>query len=172
MGMKPIIPIREVYMSSNANSSVIIQSSCENMPCPPPWFGEAALIAEHLRQQGVLAKISVHIRFTRRRFGSYEVIDFLAIQIALRGQFRAHPASLLRGGAALCLYLHGALWARPSACTLDAFALFGGAHTRARRGPEEPLSRRPGGAAPCAREADRGTGGSLWGALARLWHRW
>ena len=48
-------------------------------------FEEAALIAEHLRKQGVLAKISVHIRFTRRRFGSYEVIDFLAIQIALRG---------------------------------------------------------------------------------------
>ncbi len=66
-------------MSSNANSSVIIQSSCENVPCPPPWFGEAALIAEQLRKQGVLAKISEHIRFTRRRFGYYEVIDFLAI---------------------------------------------------------------------------------------------
>jgi hypothetical protein len=168
MGMKPIIPNKEVYMSSNVDSSVIIQSSCENVPCPPPWFGEAALIAEHLRKQGVLAKISEHIRFTRRRFGYYEVIDFLAIQIALRGQFRAHPASLLRGGAALCLCLHGALWARPSAYTLDALALFGGAHTRASRGPEEPVSRRPGGKAPGAREADWGTGGSLWEVLARL----
>ncbi len=66
-------------MSSIADSSVIIQSSSENMPCPPPWFGEVALIVEHLRQQGVLTKIGERIRFARRRFGHYEVIDFLAV---------------------------------------------------------------------------------------------
>jgi len=36
MGMKLIIPNQEIYMSSIADSSVIIQSSSENMPCPPP----------------------------------------------------------------------------------------------------------------------------------------
>src|SRR6266567_2605098 len=79
MGMKLIIPNKEIYMSSIADSSVIIQSSSENMPCPPPWFGEVALIVEHLRQQGVLTKIGERIRFARRRFGHYEVIDFLAV---------------------------------------------------------------------------------------------
>jgi len=29
----------------------------------------------------------------RRRFGRYEVIDFLAVRIALRRKFRAHPGS-------------------------------------------------------------------------------
>jgi hypothetical protein len=37
------------------------------------------LIVEHLRQQGVLTKIGERIRFARRRFGHYEVIDFLAV---------------------------------------------------------------------------------------------
>ena len=72
MGMKLIIPNKEVYMSSIADSSVIIQSSSEDVPCPPPWFGEVALIVEHLRQQGVLTKIGERICFARRRFGHYE----------------------------------------------------------------------------------------------------
>jgi hypothetical protein len=37
------------------------------------------LIVEHLRQQGILSKINERVRFTRRRFGRYEVIDFLAV---------------------------------------------------------------------------------------------
>ncbi len=53
-------------MRSHADGSVIIQS-------------EVALMAAHLRKQGVLTKISEHVRFARRRFGRYEVIDFLAI---------------------------------------------------------------------------------------------
>ena len=46
-------------------------------------FEEATLIVEHLRKQGVLSAISERVRFARRRFGHYEVIDFLAVQIAL-----------------------------------------------------------------------------------------
>jgi len=37
------------------------------------------LIIEHLRKQGVLSKLSERMRFRRRRFGHYEVIDFLAV---------------------------------------------------------------------------------------------
>ena len=37
------------------------------------------LIVQHLRKQGVLSKISERVRFARRRFGHYEVIDFLAV---------------------------------------------------------------------------------------------
>jgi hypothetical protein len=37
------------------------------------------LLAAHLRKHGVLTQISERVRFARRRFGHYEVIDFLAV---------------------------------------------------------------------------------------------
>jgi hypothetical protein len=96
-------------MTSIANPSVIIQSSSRARACPPPWFGEVVLIAEHLRQQGVLTTICERVRFARRRMGVYEVIDFLVVQIALRQKFRTHPRSLLRGAPTLFAAFHGAL---------------------------------------------------------------
>jgi len=42
-------------------------------------FEEAVLIVEYLRKHGVLTRISRGVRFARRRFGHYEVIDFLAV---------------------------------------------------------------------------------------------
>src|SRR5947209_16534953 len=66
-------------MNSIADGSVIIQTSCESVPSTPSWFGEVALIVEHLRKQGVLTKICERVRFARGRFGHYEVIDFLAV---------------------------------------------------------------------------------------------
>ena len=42
-------------------------------------FEEVALMVKHLRQQGVLSALCERVRFRRRRFGHYEVIDFLAI---------------------------------------------------------------------------------------------
>jgi hypothetical protein len=59
-------------MTSIADGSVIIQTSSESVPAPPSWFGEVALMAAHLRKQGVLTKISERVRFARRRFGRYE----------------------------------------------------------------------------------------------------
>ena len=66
-------------MTSIADSAVLIQTSSVSIPSPPSWFGEVVLIAAHLRQHGVLSKISERVRFARRRFGHYEVIDFLAV---------------------------------------------------------------------------------------------
>ncbi len=66
-------------MNSITDGAVIIQTSCESVPSTPSWFGEVALIVEHLRKQGVLIKICERVRFARRRFGHYEVIDFLAV---------------------------------------------------------------------------------------------
>ena len=66
-------------MISIADGSVSIQTSSESRPAMPCWFGEMTLIVEHLRKQGILSKISERVRFARRRFGHYEVIDFLAI---------------------------------------------------------------------------------------------
>jgi hypothetical protein len=66
-------------MTSIADAAVLIQTSSISVPSPPSWFGEVVLLAAHLRQHGVLSKISERVRFARRRFGHYEVIDFLAV---------------------------------------------------------------------------------------------
>ena len=66
-------------MNSIADGSVHIQTSSESVPSTPPWFGEGALIAAYLRKHGILAQISERVRFARRRFGHYKVIDFLAV---------------------------------------------------------------------------------------------
>src|SRR6266550_1364198 len=79
MRKNPIVPNKEVDMTSIADSSVIIQTSWESVPATPSWFGEVALIIPYLRKQGVLSAISAQVRLARRRFGHYEVIDFLAV---------------------------------------------------------------------------------------------
>ena len=66
-------------MTSIADGSVHIQTSSESVPSTPSWFGEVVLMATHLRKHNVLAKISERVRLARRRFGHYEVIDFLAV---------------------------------------------------------------------------------------------
>src|SRR5438105_5399714 len=66
-------------MTSIADVSVRIQTSPESVPATPSWFGEVVLIIPYLRKQGVLSAISSQVRLARRRFGRYEVIDFLAV---------------------------------------------------------------------------------------------
>ncbi len=66
-------------MTSIADGSVKIQTTAQSNPSPPAWFGEVVLLAAHLRQHDLLAKIAERVRFARRRFGRYEVIDFLVI---------------------------------------------------------------------------------------------
>jgi hypothetical protein len=56
-------------MKSLSCSSVTIQSSPELVPDLPPWFGEVAVIAQHLRHVGALATLEERVRFARRRFG-------------------------------------------------------------------------------------------------------
>jgi hypothetical protein len=66
-------------MTSIADGSVIIQTTSEAVPCPPPWWGELVLFAHYLRHQGILARLTEGIHFARRRFGHSEVIDFLVL---------------------------------------------------------------------------------------------
>ncbi len=47
-------------------------------------FAEVVLMAAHLRKNDVLTQIAECVRFARRRFGRYEVIDFLAVLAGLR----------------------------------------------------------------------------------------
>ena len=66
-------------MTSISDSAVTIQTSSQSVPSTPSWFGEVALTAHYLKRQGVLSAIEQRVRFARRRFGHYEVIDFVAV---------------------------------------------------------------------------------------------
>src|SRR5437016_7138478 len=66
-------------MTSIVDSSVQIQTSSELAPCAPSWFGEVVMVVTYLKKQGVLTKICEQVRFARKRFGRYELIDFLAV---------------------------------------------------------------------------------------------
>jgi len=66
-------------MDSIADSSIHIQTSPACAPCPPPWFGEVVLLSQYLRKLGILTRLAEDIHFTRRRFGRYEMIDFLVV---------------------------------------------------------------------------------------------
>jgi hypothetical protein len=66
-------------MTTIAYSPVNIQTSAQSVASIPAWFGEITLLVHHLQHQGVLAALEEQVRFARRRFGRYEVIDFLAV---------------------------------------------------------------------------------------------
>jgi hypothetical protein len=66
-------------MISIADGSVHIQTSSEVQFATPSWLGEVALVASHLQKQGILNKIAERVRFARRRFGRYDVLDFVAV---------------------------------------------------------------------------------------------
>src|SRR5438128_7633502 len=75
-------------MSTDDPSSVSIQTEASPIPSVPAWFGEVALVAHTLTRQGILSKISDEVRFARKRFGTFEVIDFVVVLMgyALSGE--------------------------------------------------------------------------------------
>jgi hypothetical protein len=73
------LPFKEARMISIADGSVHIQTSSEAQFATPSWLGEVALVATHLQKQGILNQIDEQVHFARRRFGRYEVLDFLAV---------------------------------------------------------------------------------------------
>ncbi len=75
-------------MSSIASGAVSIHTSPQSVPSIPSWLGEVSIVAHYLSQLGILEALSEHVRFARRRFGHYDVIDFVAVLIgyALSGE--------------------------------------------------------------------------------------
>lgn len=71
-----------------ASTAVTIQARPESVPATPVWLGEVTLIAQYLAYQGIQKAIEQQVRFARRRFGEYDVIDFVAVLIgyALSGE--------------------------------------------------------------------------------------
>jgi hypothetical protein len=61
------------------DSSVVIQTSSQSVPSTPSWLGEVTVIAHYLEHLGVLSDISERVRFARRRFGQYDLIDFAVV---------------------------------------------------------------------------------------------
>ncbi len=66
-------------MTSIADRSVKIQTTSASNFSTPSWFGEVVMISRYVHTHGVLSKINEHVRFARKRFGRYDVIDFLAV---------------------------------------------------------------------------------------------
>ena len=66
-------------MNKDAPSCVSIQTEASPLPAMPAWFGEVALLAHTLTRLGLLSKISEQVRFSRKRFGTFEVIDFVVV---------------------------------------------------------------------------------------------
>ncbi|HEU5375195.1 MAG TPA: hypothetical protein VFV38_07140 [Ktedonobacteraceae bacterium] len=66
-------------MTSIADKTVKIQTTSESHFSTPAWFGEVVVISGYLQKHQVLTKINELVRFARKRFGRYEIIDFLAV---------------------------------------------------------------------------------------------
>jgi hypothetical protein len=66
-------------MSSHVASTVTIQTSAESVLSPLIRFGEVAVVAHALQHLGVLATIEERVRFARRRFGRYDLVDFVVV---------------------------------------------------------------------------------------------
>jgi len=69
------------HLTSMTSSPVAIQFSAQSVPSIPSWFGEVTVVARALAHFGSLTTIQERVRFARPRFGTYEVIDFLAVLI-------------------------------------------------------------------------------------------
>ena len=68
-------------MSRIVASNLTIQTTAQSAPATPAWFGEVTLIASYLTRQGILTAIAEQVRFARRRFGHYDLIDFVAVLV-------------------------------------------------------------------------------------------
>src|SRR5438270_3204039 len=62
-------------------SSVTIQITPDSKPAVPSWMGEAAAFAQVLSHLGIRSAIQEQVRFARARFGTYDLIDFVAVLI-------------------------------------------------------------------------------------------
>jgi hypothetical protein len=63
------------------HASVTIQITPQSQPALPSWMGEVAVFAHVLSHTGVLKTIQEQVHFACARFGTYELIDFVAVLI-------------------------------------------------------------------------------------------
>jgi hypothetical protein len=58
-----------------------VQTTSENRFSVPAWFAEVVIMAGYLEKKGLLEAFAHEVPLVRRRFGTYEPIDFLALLI-------------------------------------------------------------------------------------------
>ncbi len=63
------------------NSCIEVHTSPVDRPSVPPWFAEVVIMGQHLATNGLLEAFAHQVRLVRKRFGTYEPIDFLALLI-------------------------------------------------------------------------------------------
>jgi hypothetical protein len=66
-------------MDTLSHPCVDIHTTPAPQPSIPPWFADTVLIAGYLRGHGLLGALSNQVRLVRKRFGQYEVLDFVAL---------------------------------------------------------------------------------------------
>lgn len=62
-------------------AAVTIRITPESNPAVPFWMGEVAAFAQVLAHVGSLQAIAEQVRFARTLFGSYDLVDFVAVLI-------------------------------------------------------------------------------------------
>lgn len=107
-----------------ADSPVSIQAISRSESSTPSWFGEVVRLPTYVRKHGVLDKINEQVRFARRRFGRYELIDLSLSTFRLCPQRRTHAGEVLTASPAVCDGVHGVIWARPVAFPFGAVSFF------------------------------------------------
>ncbi len=65
-------------MTSIATPPINIQTISQTVPRAPSWFGALTMIAHNLPCQGACRSEEL-VRFARRRFGPFHVIDCVAV---------------------------------------------------------------------------------------------
>ncbi len=68
--------------------TVTIQVDPVSRPSTPSWMGEVAVVAQVLKQTGLLKAIQERVQFARARLGQYDTIDFVVVLLgyALSGE--------------------------------------------------------------------------------------
>ncbi len=64
-----------------APPTVTVQIQPSPSPAIPTWMGEVSAFAHVLTHTGMLQTIQEQVRFARARFGSYDLVDFVAVLI-------------------------------------------------------------------------------------------
>src|SRR5215831_5879710 len=136
------IPFKEADMRSHADGSVRIQTSAEAQPATPTFLGEVALVASPLQKQGILNKICERVRFARRRFGRYDVLDFLAVLFGYAVSSERTLEAFYEAVHPFAVPNVRLVRARQLPCGLHAQPLFSGALRRTGRSFADALSGR------------------------------
>lgn len=121
--------------------SVTIPITPASMPSTPSRMGEVAAFAQVLTHTGILKKIQEQVRFARARFGKSRPHRFRRGPDRLCSVRRANPAGFLRTTCLVGLAIHGPLWSKPLAPSLNPFSFSCGPRSEHCRSPACALSR-------------------------------